>query len=792
MHSRFVRRVACVAALLIIGSAAPAPAQQGVLHRLHGTVRDSASGKPLAAASVELPSLGRRAVTDAEGHFEFGALPSAPVTLVARLVGFAPFARLLDLSDGDLRFDIRLAPRTATLDELTVEGDTLSAPRLRDVQSSIRLDQGDLEAMRGQTLGETLKQLPGVAVIQYGPGVAKPVVRGLNSTRILIMNSGVRQEGQQWGAEHAPEIDTFEATAISVVRGTGAVLYGPDALGGVMLVDRPPVPTTPGVRGSFGVNLFSNNVQGALSASLEGGNLRLPLLGRMGWRVRLTARSAGDARTPDYYLPNTGFQELNGSVALGVARAWGVSELLYSRFSTELGVYSGAHVGNLDDLMRAMETPLTSDQFSRDIGRPDQEVSHDLVRWKTALALPRGQSLEITAGSQFNWRREYDNNGPLRNRDIPAFDLRLTTASLDARWHHGALGKLRGTVGATGLYQWNFTNGKGFLIPEYTLGSAAAFVQEDITLGRWMLSGGARFDYLQQHTVAYSDAGIESPETDKGWADVAASLGASYLLGRDWSLALRAARGWRAPNVNERFAQGVHHGSAQYERGDSSLTPERKLGPELSLRHSGRRVQLELSAWTSRIDGFIYLEPTAPVQTIRGAFPGYRYAQTDATMRGLEALASWNATPHVSLVAAGSLVRGRDRVTGNALFDLPADRLTLSARYTGGARHAFHQWHVEVGTLLVREQDQVPPNTIYSLPTDGYALVNVEAGLTELHLGGLALDAVLAVRNVFDTRYRDYLSRYRLFVDDPGRDIVVRLTLPFGQAPGRDGHIRTH
>ena len=102
MHSRFVRRVACVAALLIIGSAAPAPAQQGVLHRLHGTVRDSASGKPLAAASVELPSLGRRAVTDAEGHFEFGALPSAPVTLVARLVGFAPFARLLDLSDGDL------------------------------------------------------------------------------------------------------------------------------------------------------------------------------------------------------------------------------------------------------------------------------------------------------------------------------------------------------------------------------------------------------------------------------------------------------------------------------------------------------------------------------------------------------------------------------------------------------------------------------------------------------------------------------------------------------------------
>ncbi|HEX5820055.1 MAG TPA: TonB-dependent receptor [Gemmatimonadales bacterium] len=792
MRFPFIRRAARITALLLIGSVAPVAAQQGVLHRLHGTVRDSASGSPLAGASVELPSLGRRAVTDAEGHFEFGALPSAPVTLVARLVGFAPIVRSADLSDGDLRLELRLAPRTATLEELTIEADTLSAPRLRDVQSSIRLDQGDLEAMRGQTLGETLEQLPGVAVIQYGPGVAKPVIRGLNSTRILVMNSGVRLEDQQWGAEHAPEIDTFEADAISVVRGTGAVLYGPDALGGVLLVERPPVPSTPGVRGSFAVNFFSNNLQGAFSGSLEGGNLRLPLIGAMGWRVRLTARKAGDARTPDYYLPNTGFQELNGSIALGVARGWGTSELLYSRFSTELGVYSGAHVGNLDDLMRAMETPRTSEEFSYDIGRPDQEVSHDLVRWKTVLALPNAQSVEITAGSQFNWRREYDNNGPLRFRDIPAFDLRLTTASLDARWHHAPIGRMRGTVGATGLYQWNYTNGKGFLIPEYTLGSVAAFAQEELVLGRWAFSGGARFDYVDQHTVAYSDAGIVSPDTRRSWSDVAASLGASYLLGRDWSLALRAARGWRAPNVNERFAQGVHHGSAQYERGDSSLTPERKLGPELSLRHAGRRVQLELSAWTSRIDGFIYLEPTAPVQTIRGAFPGYRYAQTDATMRGLEALASWNATSHVSLVAAGSLVRGTDRATGNALFDLPADRLTLSARYTGGARRAFHQWHVEVGTLLVREQDQVPPNTIYSLPTDGYALFNLEAGLTELHFGGLALDAVLAVRNVFDTRYRDYLSRYRLFVDDPGRDVVVRITLPFGHAPGRAGHLRTH
>jgi iron complex outermembrane receptor protein len=782
-------QVAVVACWML--AALPAWAQGGgVLRRLHGTVRDSVTGAPLHAAAVQIEGVSRLVATDAEGHFEFGGVPAGPATLVVRLVGYAPAVRRLDLTAGDLLLDVRLAPRVTELEELAVTGDTLVEPRLRAVPSAIRLDAADLAEMRGQTLGETLEQLPGVAVIQYGPGVAKPVIRGLSSQRIVVLNGDVRLEDQQWGAEHAPEIDTFEAEGVEVVRGTGAVLYGPDALGGVLRVERPPVPASGGVRGSVGVNVFGNNRQAAMSASLEGGDLALPLVGRTGWRGRLTWRKAGDARTPDYYLPNTGFEELNGSLAFGVSRGWGTSELLYSRFSTELGVYRGAHVGNLDDLMRAMDDPATSDEFSYDIGRPNQRVSHDFVRSRTVLALPRGQALEVTAGWQYNWRREYDNSGPLRFRDEPAFDLRLTTLSLDARLRHAPLGRMRGTVGATGMAQWNYTVGKGFLIPEYTLASAALFAQEDATWSRLTVSAGARLDWIGQHTVAYDDAGITSPETDKAWADVAASAGASYLLGRDWSLAARAARGWRAPNVNERFAQGVHHGSAQYERGDSSLVPERKVGPELTLRHAGRRLQLELSAWASWIEDYIYLEPTEPVLTIRGAFPGYRYAQTDARMRGLEALVSWSATPAVSLVAGGSLVRGTDQATGNALFDLPADRLTLAARYTGTARRSLHQWHVEVGTLLVRQQDQVPPNTVYSLPTEGYALLNLEAGVSELHVAGLALDAVLSVRNALDTRYRDYLSRYRLFVDDPGRDVVLRITLPFGQAPG-GSHRRT-
>ncbi len=766
-----------VVAFLCVGASLHA---QGVApRRLHGTVTDSATGRPIAGARVQAADPFRTAATSADGHYELTALPAAPITVSVAAIGYAPMVRRADLDQGEGTLDFRMVARVIQLEEITV---TDSAQvQLRDAVASTTLRAGDVSAMRGQTLGETIKELPGVAVIQYGPAQAKPVIRGLSSQRVLLMNSGVRQEGQQWGSDHAPEVDSFEADEISVVRGTGAVLYGPDALGGVIRVERPPVPVTGGARGTLAMNLFSNNLQGAMSGMLEG-TAPLPLLGQSGYRLRLTGRTANDVATPGYFLPNTGFRELNGSVALGVNRQAWRSEALYSLFNTDIGVYSGSHVGNLADLERAMEDPIVSSTRQDSIGRPNQRVIHHLATWRTTWDLPRDARFDLNLGFQYNWRREYDNNGPLRNRDVPAFDLRLTTLSVDGRYHHRPLGQVTGTWGATAMYQWNFTVGKGFLIPSYQLGMASLFAQENLALSRWTLSAGLRGDYIGQETEAYDDMGIVSPAERRHWGNVAASASASYLLGRDWSAAVRIARGWRAPNVNERFAQGVHHGAAQFELGDTSLVPERKLGGELTLRHQGAEVQLELTGYYNRIANFIYLRPIPPRQTIRGAFPAYQYSQANATMAGLEAQASWYPTPWLALQGSVNAVRGTDRTTGEYLFDMPADRANVSARYIGRGSGALHQWHVELGAVLVRQQDRVPPGTIYSLPTDAYQLVNAEAGLTELHALGTTLDAVLAVQNLFNVAYRDYLSRFRLFVDDPGRNIVLRLTLPFGMA----------
>lgn len=773
-----VRLTAPLLALLALPAALRAQRADAPLRHLHGVVEDSASGRGLASAEVEVltPAL-RRTRTDAAGRFDLRDLPAARVRLRLRLVGYAPLDRELDLTAGDLVLAVHLAPTSVVLEELAVTADSLRDP-LHAVAAISSLDAADLAAQRGQTLGETLKYLPGVAVIQYGPSIAKPVIRGLNSQRVLVMNGAIRQEDQQWGTEHAPNLDAFDADAVTVVRGAATVLYGPDALGGVVRVDRAPVPQSGPVRGTVQLNTFTNSRQGALSVATEGAGLRLPVLGPAGWRLRLSGRVAGNAGAPDYYLSNTGFRELNGSAALGLIRPWGRAELVVTRFATELGVLRQAHVGNFDDLQRAMmEAPLDS-SFSYGIGRPNQKVAHTTAQLRVTTGLGTGGELETTYGFQYNHRREFDNHGPLRFRDEAAFNLKLFTNSLDVRWRHPARGALRGTLGVSGVFQGNQTLGKAFLIPGFNLGQGAVYGQEELSLGRVTLSAGARGDIISQTTIAFDDAGIRSPAGTRSWNGFSGSFGAAYRLADGLSASLRLARAWRPPTVNERYAQGVHHGTAQFEIGDPNLSAERSLGLEAALRYQGRRLVLEAATYSNGIDNFIYLRPRAPVQTIRGAFPGFTYAQTDARLRGVELAAAWSPISWLQLEGTGNLVRGSDRLNGGPLFDMPADRATVRARVIGNGRR-LGAWYLGLGSVLVRRQDGVPAGTVYTLPTAGYSLLNAELGTTGLAFAGRTMNVAISGTNLLNRRYRDYLSRYRLFVNDAGRDVAVRVSLPF-------------
>jgi len=778
------RLLRAVLGLLLLGSAASALPAQGVLHgdrrHVHGVVEDSATGRPVAGAEVLLTDAAGTTVarlrSDDRGRFDVRDLPPAVLQLRIRIPGYAPHTEPVDLRTADRLLTVHLALATTALAAVDVRTD--AAPASDRTTATSTLDAATLARVRGQTLGDAIRNLPGVAVIQFGPSIAKPVIRGLNSQRVLVTNGGVRQEDQQWGTEHAPNIDSFEANSITVVRGAATVLYGADALGGVVRVEPAPVPESGGAHGTVALNTFANSRQGAVSAMVQGADLALPGIGRTGYRLRVTTRMAGNSAAPDYALANTGFRERNGSLALGAAHRGGHSIVTLSHFATELGVLRQAHVGNADDLARAMTAPPTDSAFSYTIGRPSQRVAHTTLRARTELALPRGQSLEVVYALQYNHRREYDNHGPLRFRDEPAFNLKLYTNTLDARLTHARWKGLQGTVGSSAVVQGNQTLGKAFLIPGFDLFQGAVYAQEELAVGRLSLLGGARADVIRQTTIAYADLGIRSPAGTRRWQNVSGSLGAAYLIADGFDASVRVARAWRPPTVNERYAQGVHHGTAQYELGSATLREEVSLGAEATLRYRGARGQVDLAAYRNQIDGFIYLRPTEPVFTIRGTFPGYRYTQTDARLSGLELASEWPVVRGVSLTLNGTAVRGTDRRTGAPLFDMPADRATVGVQREG-AHAQWGQWRVGTNVQFVRRQHRVPTGTVYALPTAGYTLAGLDIGSDGWRLFGHPVDASLSVTNALDARYRDYLSRYRLFVDDAGRDIVARLSVPF-------------
>ena len=362
--------------------------------RLYGRVLDSLTERPLVSATVAIPELKQGTFAGRDGSFALTGLPSGRYVVVVTMVGYAEKRLLLDLSHEE-ELTIRLAPKTVQGSQITVTSHADGSGLLGSSNSVTVLSEADLEKTRGQTLGESLKGVAGVTLLNTGPSIAKPVIRGLHSQRVLVVNAGVQQEGQQWGAEHAPEIDPFSPSSIQVVRGPAGVEFGAGAIGGVIRLEPRPLPTTPGIDGDLTLNLFSNNGQGSGSLLLEGG-----LGGGLSARLQGSLRKAGDSRTPTYVLGNTGFEESNGSLTFGWQGEDAGAELLLSHFGTTLGIFRGSHVETADDLLRAIERgrPAVEYSFGYQISAPRQEVAHNSISLAAHYRSPSVGKYELQYG----------------------------------------------------------------------------------------------------------------------------------------------------------------------------------------------------------------------------------------------------------------------------------------------------------------------------------------------------------------------------------------------------------
>ncbi len=516
---------------------------------VHGVVRDSSTRQPLHGATVRVVGSTRGALTDRLGMFHLHDVEQDSVTLDVTYVGYKRERVRVGVSaSDDVRIEVLLAPSSQQRGEIVVKDSKLTQSGLPTQRVDV-LTVAEIDEHRGQTFADVLTQVPGVTVVQTGPSISKPMIHGMMGSRLVLRNNGIVQEGQQWGSEHAPEIDPFTPSRISVVKGPASVMYGPNAMGGVIDVVPRPLPETDGLHGEGSVNLFSNNWQGAGGAFIESRSLGdLPV----GIRAQGAYRRAGDAATPSYYLTNTGFEEWSTGATLNAGDADLGVTAMGSIFNTTLGIYKGSHMGNAEDLKNAIERgePEVTYPFSYEIGNPRQEINHTMLSVAGRFRISPDALLRLTYGWQQNDRSEYDaHNTRYESLDSalstalqkPAMNLLLTTYSLDAAVDHELFNATHGTAGVSTQRQVNDRSGTVYLVPDYISWGLGGFVFESMSWSTFTLSAGARYDVRWLDVSLQQRGSNVRTEQHKTFASVTASVGGLWIPSDDWSVNMNVA-----------------------------------------------------------------------------------------------------------------------------------------------------------------------------------------------------------------------------------------------------------
>lgn len=739
-----------------------------------GRVADANSVNGLEEATVVVKETQQSVFTDETGRFTLLGLCAGRQTLVISHIGCTTQFVELNLQR-DTVIKIKLNHRDKELNEVQITG---AKKESHETQSAVVIESKKLDELRGLSLSKTLEGIPGIYSLSTGATIAKPVIHGLHSNRVLILNNGVRLEGQQWGSEHAPEVDPFTAKKITVVKGANSLRYGSDAVGGVILIEPDPLPALHGIAGEVNLAAFSNNAEGNLSATLQGCHHRLPALG---WRVQGTYRRGGNSRAPGYWLGNTGIEEGNFSAALGYKKARYGVEAFYSRFQSRIGILSAAHVGNLADLMESIkrQNPLNEATFTYTIGRPYQKVVHNLAKLRAYYQSQHAGDFSLQLAWQNNVRSEYDiPHFYQQDKTRPGFYFQIQTINADFEWRHKPVKNLSGVFGVSGVTQTNNIK-YGYFIPDLWNFGAGVFAVERWVHNGFEVEAGIRFDYKWAHYFVRNTA--YTFDTVLNFYAPSGNIGFEHHVKQNLRWRMNLGSAFRAPAPNELFADGVHHGAATYETGSRTLKPEQSFNLSASIDYQSSFFKMNMELYSNYILHFINLVPVQPPRlTIRGAFPSFNYVQQNAWLNGADIDFSLHPQKGLAFYNKTSLLFARNTETKDWLEQMPPIRFENGVRYTATlSGKKLKEVYGGANVVNVLKQTFLPAQTSdYAPPPPAYWLLNFEAGMA-FNFGWNKLALSLNVDNAADFKYRDYLDRFRYYAYARGINCALRIKWEF-------------
>lgn len=740
----------------------------GAAGSVSGTITDAKTNQNLPGAVITIPQLRLSTISDANGRFSFTSLPSkGRYVIEARYSGYKTQVKTIDLATGGA-LNFTLDRSIVEIKEVVITGTPITSSNKSNSTSASSVSREELLAPSTNLIDALAKQVPGVSQITTGGAISKPVIRGLSYNRVVTLSNGVKQQGQQWGDEHGIEIDQNQADRVEVLRGAASLLYGSDAIGGVINVLDPLVPSQGKIKGEVLSSYATNNGLSNTSLMLSGNSNGFV------WRGRGSYQNAHDFKTPAGYYINSGFNNTSLSGMLGLNKEWGYSHLNFSYFKNNIG-FNEAEPG--DEL-------YTDKATGRKLDFPRQDIRH----YKLALNnnfIIGNNTLKLDLGYQKNQRRELESPDP-------ALFFDLNTFSADAKYYLAEAKGWQPIIGLSTSRESSRNKGYEYLIPEYDQTSIGTFVYIKKSWEKNTFNAGVRYDYVNNDgKQLFVDGNEQFSGFKNQFSNLSGAIGYTHSFNDGLTFKANAGSAFRAPNPAELGSNGAHEGTTRYEIGNPDLKPERSYQADATLDFDADIFSGSIGVYENYITNYIYASAKPGEQITETGEDGnpenfdvYRYGQVNANLYGLEGSLNLHPAEFIHFDNTFSYTHAQNKTFNRPLALIPAGVVHNTLRFEPKVS-GLKNFYISLGIDNFFKQDRIDPT--FETPAGGYTLLNAGIGAT-FDLGKQPVRLAISGNNLGNKRYYDALNRLRpgrlaltdptFGVYNPGRNVTFSLYVP--------------
>jgi iron complex outermembrane receptor protein len=771
---------------------------------LAGKVTDKATGESLPGVSIYFPDLKTGTITQPNGTYFIDKLPATKLLVQVSFVGYKMATNQIDLTKTQT-LDFKLEVSVTEISEVVVTGQSSGIENNRTPSPIAVVPRTQMLQNSSSNIIDALSKVPGVSQVTTGAGISKPVIRGMGYNRVVVVNDGIRQEGQQWGDEHGIEIDENSVNRVEILKGPASLAYGSDAMAGVInMISAPTLPEGT-INGKISSNYQTNNGLIDYSANLAGNKNGLI------WDARYSNKIAHSYQNKyDGWVYNSGFREQAASTTLGINRSWGFSHLHLSLYALKPGIIEGERDSLTGKFLKSIigangettsEIAGSSDFHSYQPNAPFQKIDHYKAVWNNSLFI--GQSeLEATIGFQQNQRKEFE------SQDEYGLFFLLNTLNYDIKYILPEMNDWKITTGVNGMWQNSQNKGTEFLVPAYQLFDFGVFVVANKRIGKFDLSGGIRFDmrsetgkalYLDENggVVLATDANATRRFSafDQTFNGTTGSLGATYQISESMYTKLNISRGFRAPNIAELSSNGVHEGTQRYEIGNPDLKPETSLQFDYALGMNTTHVSAELNLFTNNVDHYIFSKKlSGESELLYDGLPAYQFTEGNARFYGGEFQIDIHPHPldwlHLenSFSYVNATLKNQPRESRYLPF-IPAPVWVSDVKVDfNQINHFLANAYFKIGIDKTWKQNHFYAAYDTETATPGYTLLNMGIGTDFVSKHKILFSLYISGNNLTDVAYQSHLSRLkyaginyatgRSGIYNMGRNISFKLLIP--------------